>query len=449
MGTKEIAQAMDKASKTAYKAVMRPQEGTILTVGRVMAEAAVNLAGGTDDIMVFAKEILNVGQSVVKRTPEMLPVLKQAGVVDAGGEGLVCFLAGAIEGIFADNPRLATQEEADEAAGAAAANFAALASIKREDITFGYCTEFIISVSNFSEEAEDELKAWLETIGDSVAMVCDDEIVKVHVHTDNPGLVLEKAVAIGAVFDFKLDNMRLQHQEAAGSAQTQALSAVPQEKRNVGVVAVTSGEGFKEIFMDMGADVIIEGGQTMNPSAEDIAKGVAQVNAHNVIILPNNKNIILAAGQAVYLCEGQNVAVVESKTIPQGIAALMNYMPEDEFADNVCSMQAALNEVVTGQITVAVRDTELDGHQVNEGDYIGILEGKIVCTKAELTEAAKGLIDIMMSKGFEIFTAYHGKDAKEEDIALIKEYVEENYDGCELAVAFGGQAVYDYIFSAE
>jgi hypothetical protein len=367
--------------------------------------------------------------------------------VDAGGEGLVCFLAGAIEGIFADvTPRLVTQLEADEAEEA---NFAALAALDPSDITFVYCTEFIINVPNFSEEAEEELKTWLETIGDSVAMVGDDEMVKVHVHTNNPGLVLEKAILMGHVADININNMVLQYQEAAASVQLPVLPVIPQERRNVGVVAVVSGEGFKDIFMEMGADVIIEGGQTMNPSAEDIAKGVAQVNANNVIILPNNKNIILAAGQSAYLCEGQNVAVVESKTIPQGIAALMNYMPDDEFADNVCSMQDALGEVVTGQLTLAVRDTELDGKQVREGDYIGILDGKIVAAKAELADAAKELVDAMMETGCDIFTVYSGRDAKEEDAALIGEYIETTYADCELTIASGGQAVYDYVFSAE
>ncbi|MCL2350892.1 MAG: DAK2 domain-containing protein, partial [Defluviitaleaceae bacterium] len=438
VGTREIAQAMVMASKTAYKAVMRPQEGTILTVGRHMAEVSVKVANATDDIQIFAREVINEGYAILKRTPDMLPVLKQAGVVDSGGEGLMVFLVGAMEGVGIDNPRIAEDSAGDEET-----NFAALASINPEDITFGYCTEFFIVVDGFSEDNEDKLKAYLESMGDSVAVVADDDMVKVHVHTENPGAVLEKCMGYGLLDGIKIDNMRLQHQDVAGGA------AAAQERKELGVVAISSGDGFKEIFMELGADLVIEGGQTMNPSAEDIAKGVQQVNADSVIILPNNKNIILAAEQAMYLCEGQTVKVIASKTMPQGIAALMNYLPEGDADEVFEDMQGALGDVSTGQITLAIRDTEMDGHTVSEGDYIGILEGKIVCTNGDLDATAKELIDIMLEPDFDMFTIYPGAEADEGKTSALQDYVEGQHDGCELTVAFGGQAVYEYIFSAE
>ncbi|MDR2166942.1 MAG: DAK2 domain-containing protein [Clostridiales bacterium] len=447
VGTREIADAFANASKTAYKAVMRPQEGTILTVGRHMAEVAQKYAYATDDIRAFAKQIISEGHAMLKRTPEMLPVLKQAGVVDSGGDGLMCFLVGAMDGVDAIDPQI-VEDAGPSSHAQAEADFSAIAGMSHEEITFGYCTEFFINVEGFSEEAEDEFKAYLETMGDSVAMVADDEIVKVHVHTDNPGAVMERAMQIGPLSAIKIDNMRMQHAEAGG---LHSQSEAP--RKPMGVVAISSGTGFKEIFMDLGADYVIEGGQTMNPSAEDIARGVQKVNADNIIILPNNKNIILAASQAAELCEGQNVVVVASKTMPQGISALMNYLPEDDaedaFANNVAQMEEALTAVATGQITVAIRDTELDGHNVREGDYIGILDGKIVCTHADIKVAAVELIDIMMADGYDIFTVYPGAEASAEHSAIIEAHLAENYADCEATAAFGGQAVYNFIFSAE
>jgi len=439
-GVKELASAFVQASNTAYKAVMRPQEGTILTVGRHMAEVFQKSASGADDWQALISHVVNEGYAMLKRTPDMLPVLKQAGVVDSGGDGLMCFLVGAMEGVTTPNPQV--DADTAPAQNQAAADFAAITAIAPEDITFGYCTELLIHVNNFSESQETELKAFLESVGDSVATVADDEIVKVHVHTDNPGLVLEYAIKIGPVEDFKLDNMRLQH-AAIGEEEA------PQERKNLAVVAITSGAGFKEIFVDLGADYVIEGGQTMNPSAEDIAQGIKKVNADNVIVLPNNKNIILAAEQAVYLCEEVGVAVVPSKTLPQGISALMNYLPNEAFEGNVEGMTEGLDAVTTGQVTVAVRDTDLDGHNIKEGHYIGIKNGKIVCTNEALMETITNLASIMMESGYDIFTIFPGADATPDQTAEVEDHMAKIYPDCETTTAYGGQAVYTYIFSAE
>ncbi|MCL2752883.1 MAG: DAK2 domain-containing protein [Defluviitaleaceae bacterium] len=442
IGTKEIAAAFEQASKTAYKAVMRPQEGTILTVGRHMAEVSARYARATDDIGAFAREVIAQGHVMLKRTPEMLPVLKQAGVVDSGGDGLMVFLGGAMEGIHAQNPQII---EDDSSTQELSEDFSALANINPEDITFGYCTEFFINVQNFSEANQIGFIEYLETVGDSVALVADDEIVKIHVHTDNPGAVMEKAMLHGPLSSIKIDNMRLQHHNATSSSE--ATSTEP--RKHIGVVAICSGDGFKEIFLGLGADCIIEGGQTMNPSAEDIAKAVANVNADNVIVLPNNKNIILAAEQAVHLCEQQNVSIIASKTMPQGIAALMNYLPEESFAGNIEDMKAALSDVCTGQVTIAVRDTELDGQIVYEGDYIGILDGKIVCSCNNISTASKELLDKMMKVYGDIITIFAGANAEEGQTAEIEEYIAQNFPKCEATTAHGGQTVYNYIFSTE
>jgi len=454
--TVELANAMANASKTAYKAVMRPQEGTMLTVARHMAEVAEKSAYKTKNMEIFAKEMLDEGYAILQKTPDMLPVLKQAGVVDSGGEGLLCFLQGALEGINSQNPRITeeTVSEEDEA------DFSALANFSTEEITFGYCTEFFINVENFSEDAEDKFKDYMETMGDSIALVADDTIVKIHIHTDNPGAVMEEAMRIGPLSNLKIENMRFQHHGAVSFLDAKenntlfsenAAKIVSKEKKNMGVVAISSGSGFKQIFEELGCDYVIEGGQTMNPSAEDIAKGISQVNADNVIVLPNNKNIVLAAKQAVYLCEGKNVIVIESKTLPQGITALINYMPENTPEKNSGDMTGALSEVATGQITYAVRDSNMDGQDVREGDYIGILDNKIVCSHQDLDITAKELINIMMSEGPDVITVYTGEDAKsdEKTKTSISEYISDNYNDCEMEIVYGGQAIYHYIFSAE
>lgn len=440
IGPTEIARALTNASKTAYKAVMRPQEGTMLTVARYMSEVAERIAGNYKDLEDFAADILKEGQIILKKTPEMLPILKQAGVVDSGGEGLVVFFAGAIEGMRAKDIQLVldvpqAQNEVK--------NTADFTKFSAEEINFGYCTEFFIITSNFNEAAEARLKSYMETMGDSIALVADDEIVKIHIHTDRPGAVMEKAMAIGPLSNLKIENMRLQHQGLAESVSVL-------EEKEVGVVVVSSGMGFRKIFEELGADCIIEGGQTMNPSAEDIAQSISQVRAENVIVLPNNKNTVLAAQQAVEFCEGKNVSVIETKSMPQGVAALVSYDPDATLEENLESMADSCGDVVTGQITVAVRNTALDGKEVREGDFIGILDGKIVCTHPEIDILAKELLNIMMVSTPDILTMYVGEKAEASPAnASIEAYIRENYSDCELDIAFGGQAIYHYIFSAE
>lgn len=457
IGTKDIAQALNQANKTAYKAVMRPQEGTMLTVWRHMAETSIKIAQDSNDLGLFMKEIMAEGYAMLKRTPDMLPVLKQAGVVDSGGEGIMVFFEGMVQGVASRNPQIVAEGShiVEEAL-----DFSALSTLKPEDITFGYCTEFFVNVTGFSDEDEDGFKQYLDTMGDSIALVCDDEIVKVHIHTDHPGAVMEYALKIGALSSIKIDNMRLQHHGAVSFLDAKENvdlfnPTTTNERREIGVIAVSSGKGLKQIFEEIGVDLVIEGGQTMNPSAEEIAKAVKSLNAQNVIILPNNKNIILAARQAAHLCHDSpvkvkvKVGVVEAKTIPQGINAMFNYLPDLPFDENLKQMGKALDEIVTGQITIAVRDTDLDGQNIKEGDFIGILEGKIVCTHKELQETAAQLANIMLAEGCDIFTIYAGAEADQAQTQQIGKYITENYQNCELTVTNGGQAVYNYIFSAE
>ena len=457
IGIAEIAAGLTGASKTAYKAVMRPQEGTMLTVARHMAESAEKFARNTKstrDVGAFLQDVLDEGKIILGKTPDMLPVLKQAGVVDSGGEGIIVFFRGMIDGMYARDVQIAVQAvEAQEEQ----VSFAALANFSTEEITFGYCTEFFVNVQNFgfTENDEDNFKAYLETMGDSIALVSDDEIVKVHVHTDHPGAVMEKAMEIGPLSNLKIENMRFQHHGAVtflDGGENQALFAVPStEQKDLGIVAISSGAGFKQIFEELGADCIVEGGQTMNPSAEDIASAINQINAPNIIILPNNKNIILAAKQTVHLCPDKNISVIESRNLPQGIAAMINYMPDNTPEENVMSMEEALNGVTVGQITYAVRDTEIDGQKVKEGDFMGILGGKIVCSHPEINISVKELINTIMADDPDVLTVYLGADAKDDTAANadIESYITENYGDCELEIVYGGQPVYHYIFAAE
>ncbi|MCL2376667.1 MAG: DAK2 domain-containing protein [Defluviitaleaceae bacterium] len=446
--TSQVAVGLASASKTAYKAVMRPQEGTMLTVARHMAEAAEDASYGTKDMEAFLKEVLEEGRVILKKTPDMLPVLKQAGVVDSGGEGIICFFQGMVEGMHIKNPQLTTASAEPQVQEP---NFSALANFSTEEITFGYCTEFFINVQNFSEADEDSFKEYLETMGDSIALVADDEIVKVHVHTDHPGAVMEKSMEIGPLSNLKIENMRFQHHGAItflDSNENQTAHAVPAEEKEMGIVTISSGAGFKKIFEELGADYIVEGGQTMNPSADDIVSAINKINAKNIVILPNNKNIILAAKQTVHLCEDKNIFVIESKNLPQGISAMINFMPENSVEENVEAMEQALNEVTTGQITYAVRNTTMDGQKVKKGDFIGILGGKIACAHQDVNIAAKELISAIMTDNPGVLTVYLGEDAKEgnEDI---ENYIKENYEDCELEVVVGGQPIYHYIFAAE
>jgi DAK2 domain fusion protein YloV len=455
IGITEIAAGLTGASKTAYKAIMRPQEGTMLTVARHMAEAAEKFARNAKnvrDIGTFLEDILDEGKMILSKTPDMLPVLKQAGVVDSGGEGIIVFFSGMIDGMYAQNVQIAAraaqvQEEH--------VSFTALANFSTKEITFGYCTEFFINAQGFTEEDEDKFKAYLETVGDSIALVSDDEIIKIHVHTDHPGAVMEKAMEIGPLSNLKIENMRFQHHGVVtflDGVENQALfAAAPAEQKDLGIVAISSGAGFKQIFEELGADCIVEGGQTMNPSAEDIASAINQINAPNIVILPNNKNIILAAKQAVHLCPNKDVSVIESRNLPQGIAAMISYMPDSPPEENVKNMEETLGDVTVGQITYAVRDTEIDGQKVKEGDFMGILGGKIVCSHPEINISVKELVNTIMVDDPDILTVYLGADTKDDDAgnADIESYITENYSNCELEIVYGGQPVYHYIFAAE
>jgi len=453
IGITEITAGLVGASKTAYKAVMRPQEGTMLTVARHMAESAEKFARnskGTKDVGAFLQDVLDEGKIILSKTPDMLPVLKQAGVVDSGGEGIVVFFRGMLDGMYAKNVQLAAQaaEPQEEQV-----SFSALANFSTEEITFGYCTEFFINVEGFTEADEDSFKAYLETMGDSIALVSDDEIVKVHVHTDHPGAVMEKAMEIGPLSNLKIENMRFQHHGAItfmDGGENLMPPATISEPKDLGIVAISSGAGFKQIFEELGVDRIVEGGQTMNPSAEDIVSAINQINAPNIIILPNNKNIILAAKQTAHLCPEKNISVIESRNLPQGIAAMINYMPDNSPKDNVKSMEGALDDVTVGQITYAVRDTEMDGQKVKEGDFMGLLGGKIVCSHQDSDISVKELINTIMADSPDVLTVYLGEDAKDDAANKdIETYVNENYEDCELEIVYGGQPVYHYIFAAE
>jgi len=449
----DLIKALESSAATAYKAVMKPKEGTMLTVARHMAEFAAtypkNQKSAPSNIEGFGKAVLRAGDDILAKTPDMLPVLKQAGVVDAGGEGLLVFMRGALASLHEETqPVMSGNEQADEPA-----DFAALTDLPHGEITFGYCTEFFIIAGDFNETKEDEFKAYLDTMGDSVVVVSDDAIVKVHVHTDHPGAVMERAMNYGQLDGVKIENMWQQNeafvaaQAGATPALTPALSAAEEEKE-VGFVAVCAGEGFKAIFQELGVDYIIEGGQTMNPSAQDIADAIGKVKAPVVIVLPNNKNIILAAQQAVHLCESKKVMVVDTESIPQGITAMINsYAATPEAAHEL--MQASLATVTTGQITHAVRDTQLDGVDIHEGDYICLLNGKIINACQSLHEAATGLIDAMIVNGDEVIGVFPGADAPNGATQHLMDYIYDNYPDCEADGREGGQPIYYFIFSAE
>ena len=441
---RDFALALEGASKTAYKAVMRPQEGTMLTVARHMAESAKEIANdayGTKDMQEFLMQVLEAGKRILKRTPDMLPVLKQAGVVDSGGEGLIAFFGGAIAGMYSDQgiEGFVDIPEEDEH------DFSALAHVNPEDIEFGYCTEFFINVNGFTEPQEDEFKAYLETMGDSIALVSDDEIVKIHVHTNNPGTVMERAMTIGPLSHIKIDNMRFQHHSAISFIDTE-------ERKGLAIVAIASGDGFKRVFEDLGVSYVIEGGQTMNPSAEDIRQAIRRVKADNVIVLINNKNITLAAEQAKAIAEEEDgIAVhnIYSRSIPQGISAMVAFMPDVAVDTNVAAMSNAITEVITGQLTHAVRDTSVDGKDIKEGDYIALIDGDIVGSNKHLMPLATSLIDKLLSDGHEVLAIYPGADAYDEDTDSLIKHVRDNHPHCELQTEKGGQPIYYYILSAE
>lgn len=445
-----VAKSFERAVETAYKAVMKPKEGTILTVAKGVAEKAIEVASKTDDLEVIFKEALDHGDYVLSQTPEMLPVLKQAGVVDSGGQGLMQVLKGAFDCFLGKEIDFTIE-------GARSATVNVVSSEDEVDIKFGYCTEFIIMLEkDFTDKDEREFKAYLESIGDSIVCVADDDIVKIHVHTNDPGLAIQKGLTFGSLTKMKIDNMREEHQERLiMEAEKQAAAAkeeaakVEMPHKDAGFISVSVGEGVNEIFKGLGVDYIIEGGQTMNPSTEDILNAIDKVNADVVYVLPNNKNIILAANQAESLVEDKKVVVIPSKTVPQGITALINFIPDCSVEENVERMTAEMSRVKTGQVTYAVRDTELDGKVIKENDIMGIGDQGIVAVGQDIADTTVEMIMELVDDESELISIYYGADVTEEDAEAIAEKVSEVCSGVEVEVNYGGQPIYYYLVSIE
>ena len=451
----DLGNSIRHAADTAYKAVMKPKEGTILTVIKAGAEKAVDLLmeGESGDMVSFAEEVVAYMEDTLKRTPDMLPVLKQAGVVDSGGEGLMTFVRGALAALQGKEVDL----DISGVDAKASPTVTTGSSEDTADIKFGYCTEFIIMLERDQDKVEKELKAYLQDIGDCVVVVADDEIVKVHVHTNHPGLAFEKALTYGSLTSMKIDNMREEHQEklirdAETVAKQQAVQEAaeePKEHKAEGFVVVSAGEGLSDIFKDLGADEVIEGGQTMNPSTEDILEAVEKVPADTVYILPNNGNIILAAEQARDLTEDKKVVVIPSTNIPQGIAAMINFMPGQPVEENTRQMTEEMANVKSGQVTYAVRDTQMDGKEIRQGDYMGIADKKIVAVGKELSGVTVELIDGMIDETSELVSLYYGADVMEKDAEAVADLILKGHDDLEVEVQYGGQPVYSYFVSVE
>lgn len=456
-----LCEACQKAVETAYKAVMKPKEGTILTVAKGAAEKALELSDETEDVVTFVEEVIKQAEYVLDQTPEMLPVLKQAGVVDSGGQGLVQVLKGAYDALIGKEIDY-TIEGAPT--GAAPAKISAETEA---EIKFGYCTEFIIVLNApMSDNEEHAYKAFLESIGDSIVVVADDEIVKTHVHTNDPGLALQKALTFGSLSKIKIDNMREEHQEklikdsqklaAQQKAEEEAYEAAQaDEKTNnmpakkMGFVSVSIGEGMNEVFRGLGVDYLIEGGQTMNPSTEDMLNAIEHVNAKTVFILPNNKNIIMAANQAVDLVEDKQIIVIPTKTIPQGITALVNYIPDHSAEENKEQMMAEIENVKTGQVTYAVRDTEIDGKTIKQKDFMGIGDKSILSVGTDLRATTLEMVDAMVDEDSAIVSIYFGSDSDEDSANELAAAIEEKYPDVEVEVNDGGQPIYYYVISVE
>ena len=456
-----LCEACQKAVETAYKAVMKPKEGTILTVAKGAAEKALELSDETEDVVTFVEEVIKQAEYVLDQTPEMLPVLKQAGVVDSGGQGLVQVLKGAYDALIGKEIDY-TIEGAPT--GAAPAKISAETEA---EIKFGYCTEFIIVLNApMSDNEEHAYKAFLESIGDSIVVVADDEIVKTHVHTNDPGLALQKALTFGSLSKIKIDNMREEHQEklikdsqklaAQQKAEEEAYEAAQaDEKTNnmpakeMGFVSVSIGEGMNEVFRGLGVDYLIEGGQTMNPSTEDMLNAIEHVNAKTVFIPPNNKNIIMAANQAVDLVEDKQIIVIPTKTIPQGITALVNYIPDHSAEENKEQMMAEIENVKTGQVTYAVRDTEIDGKTIKQNDFMGIGDKSILSVGTDLKATTLEMVDAMVDEDSAIVSIYFGSDSDEDSANELAAAIEEKYPDVEVEVNDGGQPIYYYVISVE
>ena len=443
-----LARAVDKGVETAYKAVMKPKEGTILTVARGVADKALELAEDAEDLQTFLEDVLEEGRRVLAKTPDMLPVLKEAGVVDSGGQGLMVVLEGAFDAFMGKEVDLTFD-------GGESAKVVKITPQAEADIKFGYCTEFIIVLNKeFTAEDEVDFKAYLSSLGDSIVCVADDEVVKRHVHTNDPGLAIQRALTYGSLSRIKIDNMREEHQEklikdAEKIAAQQAEEAAKAPKKEVGFISVSIGEGFGQIFRDLGVDYLIEGGQTMNPSTEDMLNAISKVNAEHIFILPNNKNIILAANQAKALTKDKDIIVIPTKTVPQGITAVINYVPEKSVEDNEKDMTEEITRVKTGQITYAVRDTHIDDKEIHEGDIMGIGDHGMLAVGKEVAAVAKETVEQMVDDETELISIYYGEGFTEEEAEKLAGELEEQYDYCDVEVNCGGQPIYYCIISVE
>jgi len=443
----DFAKALEAGSLAAYKAVMKPTEGTILTVAREVGEAAVKKANDTDDVCEVLKSAVKRGYKVLDKTPDMLPALKKAGVVDAGGQGWMFFLDGVL---FYLTEGKIIESDSKEEAKTSSVGTSAQELIDTKNIKFMYCTEFIVEKS--SKEANvSSFRKSIETKGDCMLVIDDDDIVKVHIHTNNPGYVLEKAVLMGSLINIKIDNMKHQHQSIIMRDEEKDEPEIEQEsteKKDYGFVSVCVGEGLGAIFKDLGVDSIIEGGQTMNPSTDDIMNAISRINADTIFVFPNNKNIIMAANQARDISD-KNVIVIPTKTIPQCIGAMIAFSASKDAVANEKAMTRAISSVKTGQVTYAVRDTEIDDLKISEGDILGIDEKDITVTGKEVSKVTKDLIISMLDDESEFLTLYYGEDVKEDEANALAEEIEEEYPDLEVDVKFGGQALYYYIFSIE
>ena len=450
-----LTEAMQKAVETAYKAVMKPKEGTILTVAKGAANKALELCDDTDDIVFFVDEVIKEADHVLSKTPDMLPVLKQAGVVDSGGQGLVQVLKGGYDSLIGKEIDYSIE------GSAASAGVMKITAETEADIKFGYCTEFIIVLNQpLTEKQEHEYKNFLESIGDSIVVVADDEIVKTHVHTNDPGLAIQEALKHGSLSKIKIDNMREEHQEKLikdaeklskeqKEEETKKEEKAEEPRKEMGFISVSIGAGVNEIFNGLGVDYIIEGGQTMNPSTEDMLNAIDHVNADNIFILPNNKNIVLAANQAASLVEDKKIIVIPTKTIPQGITALINFIPDQSAEENAERMTEELENVKTGQVTYAVRDTVIDDKEIKQGDYMGIGDKSILAVGKDIKSTTEDMVAEMVDEESAIICIYYGEEVTEEDANALGAALEEKYPEVEVEIHFGGQPIYYYVISVE
>ncbi|MGF9965555.1 DAK2 domain-containing protein [Bacillus rhizoplanae] len=451
--TVDFADALEAGVETAYKAVMKPIEGTILTVARETSKHAVTVAKKQRDFVLFMEEVVKEANASLNRTPDLLPVLKQVGVVDSGGKGLVVVYEGFLADLKGETITSEPVQPSMNEMVRAEHHRSVQSQLSTEDITYGYCTEFMVKLdeekmkeNNFSEQ---KFREDISVYGDSLLVVSDDEIVKVHIHAEHPGDAMNYGQRYGSLINIKVENMREQHTALLDEpAVMHEEVKQPAEKQPYGIVTVAMGSGIKELFESIGATVVIEGGQTMNPSTEDIVKAIEEANAEKVIILPNNGNIVMAAEQAASVVN-QEVIVVRSKTVPQGMAAMLAFNPAGTLEENEANMNEALAHVKTGQITYAVRDTEIDGVTIHKDDFMCIADGKIVSTDAGKLEAAKKLLENMLDEDAEILTILQGEDASEEEVAALAAFVEEKFEDVEVEVHNGNQPIYSFIFSVE